>query len=142
MQWDDSPNAGFTRGTPWLPVAPSFKTHNVAAELKDPDSVLNFYKRLLTVRRNKPALLDGDYISINPDHPYVLSYLRRTGTQSVLVVLNMSATPQTVTFDFSQQGVASAKSHTLLSTMHSNEEPDLAHFSLEPFAVYIGEVGQ
>jgi alpha-glucosidase len=142
MQWDDGPSAGFTRGTPWLPVAPSFKTHNVAAELKDPHSILNFYKRLLALRRNNAALLDGDYVSMIPDDPHVLSYLRRTASQSVLVVLNMSGTHQTVTFDLSLQGLASAKSHTLLSTMHTNEEPDLAHFSLEPFAIYIGEVVQ
>jgi alpha-glucosidase len=140
MQWDNSPNAGFTRGAPWLTPASSFKTHNVAAELKDPNSILNFYKQLLAVRRYNPALLDGDYISINPDDPQVLSYLRRTAGQAVLVVLNMSASPRTVTFDFSPQGLPSAKPHTLLSTMPSKGEPDLAHFSLEPFAVYLGEM--
>jgi alpha-glucosidase len=140
MQWDNSPNAGFTRGTPWLTPPPSFKTHNVAAELKDPNSVLNFYRQLLALRRSNPALLDGDYIAINPDDPQVLSYVRRTANQSVLIVLNMSAAPQTVTVDLSSQGLASAKPHTLLSTMPSKGELDLAHFLLEPFAVYVGEV--
>jgi alpha-glucosidase len=140
MQWDDSPNAGFTGGKPWLTVSPSFKTHNVTAELKDPNSVLNFYKQLLAARRGNSALLDGDYISIHPDDPHVLSYLRRTASQTVLVVLNFSADPQVVTFDFSAQGLASAKPHTLLSTMPTREEPNFTHFSLEPFAVYIGEV--
>jgi alpha-glucosidase len=140
MQWDDSPNSGFTRGTPWLTPPASFKTHNVATELKDPNSVLNFYKQLLAVRRKNPALLEGDYISINPEDPQILSYLRRATNQSVLVVLNMSATPRTVSFDFPQQGLASTKAHTLLSTMSPREDPELKHFSLEPFAVYIVEL--
>jgi alpha-glucosidase len=47
MQWNDDPNAGFSRATPWLPVPPSYKTHNVARELEDPESVLQLYKHLL-----------------------------------------------------------------------------------------------
>src|SRR5439155_588535 len=45
MQWNDSTNAGFSQAIPWLPVPPSYKTHNVASELKDPDSILQFYRR-------------------------------------------------------------------------------------------------
>src|SRR5271170_5274852 len=65
MQWNDSPNAGFSRATPWLPVPATYKTHNVASELNDPDSVLQFYKRLLALRHHEPALLDGDYVALN-----------------------------------------------------------------------------
>ena len=54
MQWNDSPNAGFSQAAPWLPVPASYKTHNVASELKDPDSVLQFYRRLLTLRHHQP----------------------------------------------------------------------------------------
>src|SRR6202050_2037816 len=58
MQWDDSPNAGFSQTTPWLPVPASYKTHNVASELQDPNSILQFYRHLLALRHQEHALLD------------------------------------------------------------------------------------
>src|SRR5258706_6376623 len=60
MQWTAGTNAGFTRGTPWLPVLSSATKHNVASELTDPDSVLSFYRRLLKLRHTNRALLDGN----------------------------------------------------------------------------------
>ena len=65
MQWNDKPNAGFSTATPWLPVPPSYKTHNVATESKDPDSILNFYKSVLALRHTNHALLDGNYVALN-----------------------------------------------------------------------------
>ncbi len=143
MQWDDSPNAGFTRGVPWLPVPPSYKTVNVAAELKDPSSILNTYKTLLALRHQNRALLDGDYVALNENDGNVLSYLRRYKNESVLVVLNMSAQPQEVSFDLSPQGFPAKTAQTLLTTMSAaSKEGSLAHLSLEPFAVYIGAVSK
>jgi alpha-glucosidase len=89
MQWDATPHAGFTAGSPWLPVPPSYKGRNVAAEERDPDSLLNFYKRLIALRRRTPALSGGDYESVGDD-PHVYAYARRAGRQTVLVALNMS----------------------------------------------------
>jgi len=76
MQWDSSDNGGFSKAAPWLPVPATAKTHNVADELKDPDSILNFYRKLLKLRRTNRALLDGSYSPINENDQYVLSYLR------------------------------------------------------------------
>src|SRR3989454_4996316 len=90
MQWSDGPNAGFSKATPWLPVPPSAKTHNVATEKKDPNSVLSFYRQLLALRHQQAALLDGKYIPLNEDDPNVLSYLRQYKDESILVVLKMS----------------------------------------------------
>src|SRR5712692_10596334 len=85
MQWNDSANAGFSKAKPWLPVPPSYKTHNVAAEMKDQNSVLSFYRQLLALRHSEPALLDGSYISINEDDPHALAYLRRYKDEAILV---------------------------------------------------------
>jgi alpha-glucosidase len=143
MQWDDSPNAGFTRGVPWLPVPPSYKTVNVAAELKDPYSILNTYKSLLALRHQNRALLDGDYVALNENDANVLSYLRRYKNEAVLVVLNMSAQPQDVSFDLSPQGFPAKSAHTLLTTTATgSKESSVSHLSLEPFAVYIGAVSK
>jgi alpha-glucosidase len=141
MQWNDSANAGFSTADPWLPVPASFKTHNVEAELKDPDSILQFYRHVLTLRREDPALREGEYIPLNEDQPSVVSYLRRYQNQAVLVVLNMSGTNQKVSFDLSKQGFSGSKATTLLTTLSSRpQEVQLSDVSLEPFAVYIAKV--
>ncbi len=142
MQWDDSPNAGFTQGTPWLPVPLSYKTVNVASELKDPSSVLQVYKSLLALRHQNRALLDGDYVALNESDPNVLSYLRRYKNEAVLVVLNMSSQPQRVSFDLGLQGFAVQSASTLFTTMGAGSKVSLSHLSLEPFSVYVGAVSK
>jgi alpha-glucosidase len=141
MQWDTTANAGFTKGKPWLPVAPSYTTHNVATEEKDPNSILVFYQRLLALRHRNAALLDGDYVALNSDDPNVMSYLRRYKDDTVLVVLNMSAEPQKASFDLAPEGFASARAKTLLTTMSQMPvTTDLRRMTLAPFSVYIGQI--
>lgn len=143
MQWNDSPNAGFTKGTPWLPVSPNYLTRNVAAELKDPNSILNFYETLLAMRHTESALLDGDYTPLNEDDPNVVSYLRRYKDEAILVVINMSTSAQTVSFDLSPQGFGQAKATTLLTTL-SAEPPRgaLRPLTMEPLSVYIARLSK
>jgi alpha-glucosidase len=94
MQWDATAHAGFTTGTPWLPVPPSYKERNVAALETDPNSLLNFYRRLIALRRRSPALLDGAYASVGDD-PHVYAYKRTARGHHVVVALNMSAERRT-----------------------------------------------
>jgi len=95
----------------------------------------------LKLRHTNPALLDGDYIALNESDPNVMSYLRRYKNQAVLVVLNMSAEPQKVSFDLAPQGFASADPKTLLTTMSElKNSATLSGMTLAPFSVYIGEV--
>jgi alpha-glucosidase len=136
MQWDSNANAGFTTGTPWLPVPPTYKTHNVAEESKDPDSVLAFYKKVLKARRTNRALLSGRYKAINENDTKVLSYLRVDKNQTVVVALNMSDAPQTVKLGLKQRGFASAKS--LVATGKSAAQG--GQISLQPYGVFIGEL--
>ena len=136
MQWNDSENAGFTNGTPWLPVPPTYKTHNVADESKDPDSVLEFYKSVLKLRHSNQTLLNGSYKAINENDPNVLSYLRVYKDQGVVVALNMSGTAQKVSLNLKQNGFASAS--RLLATGES--APPGSEISLAPYGVFIGEV--
>ena len=139
MQWNGGPHGGFTSGTPWLPVPPSVATHNVETESKDPNSILEFYRHLLALRHQNRALLDGEYIPLNQGDPNVLSYLRRYKEDTVLVVLNMSGSPQKASFDLGAQGFSSPKAKALLKTTGA-EPSSLAEVSLDPFGVYIGEV--
>jgi alpha-glucosidase len=136
MQWDSSDNAGFSKGMPWLPVPPTYKTHNVADESKDPNSLLEFYTKVLKLRHTNRALLDGNYTAVNEADANVLSYLRIYKDQGVVVVLNMSDTPQKVNIELKRNGFASAKS--LLATGTSAAKG--AEVSLEPYGVFIGEL--
>jgi alpha-glucosidase len=142
MQWNDSENAGFSVAKPWLPVPASYKTHNVAGELKDKDSVLQFYKHLLALRHREPALLDGDYVALNPENPNVLSYLRRYENEAVLVALNMSGVSQKIDFNLSKEGFPSAHVETLLTTSSAASKASLREVPLTPFSVYIARVSK
>jgi alpha-glucosidase len=140
MQWNDSKNAGFTKGKPWLPVAPSYKTHNVAAETKDEHSILSFYRQLLALRHKEAALLDGDYIALNPDDPNVLTYLRRYKDEAILVVLNMSASDQKVRFDLSPLGFAAPKLSVLLTSFHKPPTGMSSELPMEAYSAFIAKI--
>jgi alpha-glucosidase len=140
MQWTDGPNAGFSSGHPWLPVPASYKTHNVATEVADPDSVLQFYRQLLKLRHTDRALLDGGYVALNPDDTHVLSYLRRYKDETLVVVLNMSGERQQVRLDLSPLKLR-GRAQTVLTTMRrAPHEMALDELDLEPFAVYLGRI--
>src|SRR5258707_12382950 len=118
MQWDESANAGFSTAAPWLPVPPTYKTHNVADESKDPDSVLEFYKKVLKLRHDNSALLDGSYKAINEADDSVLSYLRVYKDHGMVIALNMTNAPQKISVGLKGNGFASVKS--LLATGSSS----------------------
>ncbi len=140
MQWNTAPNAGFSKATPWLPVPLSYKTHNVASESKDPNSVLNLYKKVLALRHTNEALLEGSYTALNEDDVNVMSYLRSYKGKAVLVALNMSANVQRVTFNLAPQGFGHGNFKTLIAS--SGAVTKGSEVSLEPFGLLIAEVNQ
>ncbi|MDJ0648844.1 MAG: alpha-glucosidase [Xenococcaceae cyanobacterium MO_188.B19] len=93
MQWDDSIHAGFSFGKDtktWLPVHQNYTEVNVAKELKDPDSILNFYRQLIKARKNNEALRIGNWRSLI-HYPYEhLAYVRETNAERVLILINFS----------------------------------------------------
>ena len=144
MQWDKSRNAGFsTAAKTWLPVPPSSTQYNVESEKNDPDSIFDFYKRLIAMRRELPALRDGSYIAVNRDDPNVLAYLRKTsdGGRCVLIALNMSAQWQTMNFNLSGFR-ATGTSLRVLSAVPNQSASELSFdkVSLAPFGVLIAQV--
>jgi alpha-glucosidase len=141
MQWTAGEHAGFSKVDPWLPVAANYKTHNVAVEEKDPNSILSFYKALIHLRHANDALKNGSYVPVNENDPNMLSYLRKTDNGSVLVALNMSATPQQLKYDVSAQGIKQARAATLLATPpQTGKQVALDAITLPAFGVYIGEL--
>jgi len=142
MQWNAGRNAGFTKGTPWLSIPASAKTHNVESERHDPNSVLNFYRRLLLLRKEDSALREGKYIALNVSDPNIMSYLRQYEDNTVLVVLNMSATKQEPSFDLAAQGLASAKPTILLANGAAVDPAEFKSVALEPYGVYIAKLNK
>ncbi|WP_027309025.1 alpha-glucosidase [Caloramator sp. ALD01] len=95
MQWDDSKNAGFSETTPWIRVNSNYKDINVKAQIKDEDSILNYYRRLIELRKNNLTLVYGDFIEINREHEEIYSYIRKGEDDAFLVVVNFfGGTPE------------------------------------------------
>ena len=90
FQWDTTANAGFTTGTPWLKVNPNYAIINAEAQEKDPNSVLNYFRKLVQLRKENPILIYGKYTLIDKDNPDVFAYTRELEGKKVLVVLNFS----------------------------------------------------
>jgi alpha-glucosidase len=141
MQWSDGPNAGFSpKGVQtWLPINPNYAQGiNVAEQQDDPDSMLNFYKRLLRLRKQTPALIEGDYTPLDEGSDDYFAFLRQsqeTG-QSCLVVLNLSEHIHQLKFD-----LASAEARCLFSTrLPVGETVSLEALRIEPFDIFIGEL--
>jgi oligo-1,6-glucosidase len=97
VQWDATEHAGFTSGTPWIPVNANHREINAAAQWADPGSVLHHYRALIALRHDEPAVVHGDFTMLLPDHPTVYAFTRRhrdeRGDVELLVLANFSAEP-------------------------------------------------
>ncbi len=142
MQWNAGVNAGFSKAKPWLPVPASAQTHNVESETKDPDSVLNFYRQLLVLRHKEPTLLEGDYFPLNEEDPNVFAYLRRYKGEAIMVVLNMSASPQKANFYLGPAGFTAPKISILLNNAHAPVVGTPEGLSLPPFSAMLAKIAQ
>ena len=90
MQWDASPHAGFTAGTPWIGVNPNYPEINAASQVDDPDSVFSHYRRLIALRHDEPVVAHGDFTMLLPDDDAVYAFTRRRGPVELLVLGNFS----------------------------------------------------
>jgi len=88
MQWEPGKNAGFSNSTPWLPLQKGFKERNVENQNKEPNSLLNFYKHMLAIRRETPALVSGDISFLEGIPKGILAYRRQTPASEAVVLLN------------------------------------------------------
>ncbi|MDC3413264.1 alpha,alpha-phosphotrehalase [Aquibacillus sp. 3ASR75-11] len=88
VQWNAAQNAGFTSGTPWIPIAENYKSVNAEAALDDPDSIFYHYQKLIQLRKEYGIITDGNYQLILEDHDQIFAYIRQQGKETVLVVNN------------------------------------------------------
>ena len=88
MQWNGGSQAGFTAGTPWMPVNPNYKEINAKAALEDPDSVFYFYQKLISLRKQYPVIVHGAYKLLLADSEELFVYERRLGDVRLLTACN------------------------------------------------------
>jgi alpha-glucosidase len=116
MPWDGSPNAGFTAGTPWLPLPPDHPVRNVAAMSEDPRSILMLYRRLIALRREHSALQAGSYVPVACGEG-VFAFERRDGATRLLIALNLGQSPRRL----GMAGFGATPGRILLSTALDRE---------------------
>lgn len=97
IPWNASSGAGFTTGKPWLPLNPDYREVNVEAQRDNPDSVFSFYRKLIWLRKMAPALQSGSFRPLQAQPDRALAYLRENKSQTILVALNFSDSPQKIT---------------------------------------------
>ncbi|MBP3475108.1 MAG: alpha-glucosidase [Lachnospiraceae bacterium] len=90
MQWDDSEQAGFTTGTPWIAVNPNYKEINAKEQVERADSVFHYYQKLIALRKQYDIIVYGDYELLLPDSEEIYSYIRTYGEQKLLVICNFT----------------------------------------------------
>jgi alpha-glucosidase len=145
MQWDDSKNSGFSdSSSTWLPVPSNYSTVNVKSEENEPDSLLNWHKQLIAMRRDNPTLRDGKQVMLDESNPSVLSYIREgvAGHPAVVVALNFTDQPQTISIDPSKANVSGKTVTTLLTNAPGlKQASSLQNITLPPYASWIGQIG-
>ena len=102
MQWDDSQNAGFTTGTPWINVNPNYKTINAAAQVNDPNSIYNFYKQLIALRHAHDIIVYGEMDLLYEDAHDLFAYTRSYNDEKITVLANWS--DHEVTYGLTPEG--------------------------------------
>jgi oligo-1,6-glucosidase len=130
MQWDNTENAGFTTGTPWLKLNPSYKEINAKQALEDKNSVFYYYQKLIKLRKEHDTIVYGTYDLILEDHEQIYAYTRTLGNEKLIVMCNFTderaefVLPENLSYESSQ----------LLVCNYTNEgNCGLPKVSLKPF---------
>ncbi|WP_100397967.1 alpha,alpha-phosphotrehalase [Bacillus sp. FJAT-44742] len=129
VQWDNSKNAGFTTGTPWINVADNYKTINAQAALEDENSIFYFYQALIKLRKDYEIITTGDYTLLTPDHDQVFAYLRTSGDEKLLVVNNFYGKETTYSY---KEELSNEEVNVLLSN-YDEPSRNLSELSLRPY---------
>ena len=112
VQWNNSQNAGFTTGTPWIGVSENYKTINAEASLKDKNSVFYHYKKLIDLRRNEELIVTGKYEDIDLENKNVYAYKRAGENGELIVISNFYG--KEVEFELESNGITQLESAKIL----------------------------
>jgi alpha-glucosidase len=136
MQWDASPHAGFSTATPWLKVNPNFTAINVAQQEADPDSVLNYHRRLIALRKAEPVLVHGRYTLLMKSDPQLYAYTRTLDGHRIVVITNLSVKPA----HYRHAGMTLHHVDLLLANHEVAPHADADHLTLRPYEARVYRV--
>lgn len=139
IQWDDSEQAGFTSGTPWLAVNPNYRDINVAESLKDPDSIFRYYQKLIRLRKQHPILIYGDYEIVAEEHERIYAYTRSWESETWLVLLNFSA--DEARFDLPNAFRSGSEGELILSNYDDARSGSVAGLQFRPYEARVYRLG-
>ncbi|MCB0652216.1 MAG: alpha-glucosidase [Saprospiraceae bacterium] len=126
MQWDASENAGFSTAAPWLTVNPNYVKLNVVYQEQDPNSCLNYFRKMVKLRKENPILIYGTYQLLQREHPQIYAYTRTLDNQKVLILLNFSQ--ENASIELEEAGLAG----DLLINNYESLERNGKTISLQP----------
>ena len=132
VQWTDGTNAGFTDGTPWISVNENYKEINVEKQENDPDSLLNFYRRVIELRKTLPVVKDGEYIEYNKLSSHFYVYERKNKDSSILVIASFSKKARRFTVP---SGIDLSKGKLILSNYNDCKSENT--FVMRPYEVRV-----
>ncbi|WP_298599589.1 alpha-glucosidase [Zoogloea sp.] len=137
MQWSAAPGAGFTTGRPWLAPNPNHVRINVAAQQADPDSVLNYYRRLIALRKAERGLVEGAYHPLMASHRQIYAYCRGEGAGRLVVIVNLGPRPAR----YCHAGLLLAHDGLLLANLPVAPHAPRDTLSLRPYEARVYRVG-
>ncbi|MFZ0476891.1 MAG: alpha-glucosidase [Halobacillus sp.] len=134
MQWNDQPKAGFTSGTPWIKINPNYKEINVKDQLGRSDSVLNYYKQMISLKKQYPLFTYGIYDLLLEEDTQIYAYTRTLESKVALIITNLTSDEA----DF-ESNYSLSSDHLILSNYDTESHEDIKSFTLRPFEarVYI-----
>lgn len=129
MQWDDSLNAGFSKSNPWIHVNPNYKYINVKEQLEDDDSILNFYKKMIKIKKSSKCLIYGKYNLILEDDTNIFAYERILNDEKFLVICNLKSESS----NYKYEKLTLKYENLILSNYNVDAHKDLNNFELKPW---------
>lgn len=135
MQWDDSVNAGFTTGTPWIKVNSNYPKVNAKQEVSDPDSVFSYYKKLIRLRHENEIIVYGDYELLAPEDEALFIYTRMLGTQRLMVLCNFTEKEVSIPQEVTEQIPTDAK--LLIGNYSKQKEKVLQAYEARVYAYHL-----
>lgn len=129
MQWDDSLNAGFSKSNPWICVNPNYKFINVKKQLEDSDSILNFYKKMIQLKKSSECLIYGKYNLILEEDPNIFAYERILNDEKFLVICNL----KNECANYNYELLTLKYKNLILSNYNVDNHKDLNSLELKPW---------
>lgn len=136
MQWDDSLNAGFSKSNPWIHVNPNYRYINVKEQLEDSDSILNFYKKMIKVRKSNECLIYGKYNLILEEDINIFAYERILNDEKFLIICNLKSECS----NYEYESLTLKYKNLILSNYNVDAHKDLNNFLLQPWEARVYKI--